>query len=195
MKRKLPSCEDRMIHDAEESVQRVVRTWKRGRNMTTTFTAIDFETATGYRNSVCQVGLVRVEKGILVERYQSLIRPPGNTYWKKFTDEIHGIGPDDTEGSLSFAESWAFWKHLIVKQTIVAHNLPFDRSCLVTSLECGGLEVPEFQGFCTYRIWGMGLDECCTRLGVSLLNHHDAFADAQACADLFLLAIAQGRVS
>lgn len=31
------------------------------------FTALDFETATGFRNSICQVGLVRVENGIIVE--------------------------------------------------------------------------------------------------------------------------------
>jgi len=42
------------------------------------FTAIDFETGSGYRNSVCQVGLVRVERGVIVETYSSLIRPPAN---------------------------------------------------------------------------------------------------------------------
>ena len=32
------------------------------------FTAIDFETATGYRNSICQVGLVRVENEIITNQ-------------------------------------------------------------------------------------------------------------------------------
>ena len=30
------------------------------------FTAIDFETATGYRNSICQVGLVQIKNGIVI---------------------------------------------------------------------------------------------------------------------------------
>jgi len=33
--------------------------------MTGNFTAIDFETAQGYRWSICQVGLVRVEQGVI----------------------------------------------------------------------------------------------------------------------------------
>lgn len=52
------------------------------------FTAIDFETTTGYRNSICQVGLVQVKNGIIINEINILVQPPDNYYWYRFTD-IH----------------------------------------------------------------------------------------------------------
>jgi hypothetical protein len=49
-----------------------------GSNNLLDFTAIDFETGSGYRNSVCSVGLVKVVNGIIVESYSSRIKPPNN---------------------------------------------------------------------------------------------------------------------
>jgi DNA polymerase-3 subunit epsilon len=49
------------------------------------FTALDFETATGYRNSICQVGLVRVANGIITQEINVLVQPPDNYYWSRFT--------------------------------------------------------------------------------------------------------------
>jgi DNA polymerase-3 subunit epsilon len=46
-----------------------------------TFTAIDFETAHGKRWSICQVGLVRVENGLITDELSILVRPPHNFYW------------------------------------------------------------------------------------------------------------------
>ncbi|PPE86325.1 DNA polymerase III subunit epsilon, partial [Streptococcus agalactiae] len=40
------------------------------------FTAIDFETANGFRGSQCAVGAVRVRDGVMVDRAEWLIRPP-----------------------------------------------------------------------------------------------------------------------
>lgn len=40
------------------------------------FTAIDFETAQGYRWSICQVGFVRVENGIVIQEVDFLVQPP-----------------------------------------------------------------------------------------------------------------------
>ena len=56
-----------------------------------TFTAIDFETAQGYRWSICQVGIVRVVDGIIIEELNILVQPPDNYYWPQFIN-IHGIG-------------------------------------------------------------------------------------------------------
>jgi DNA polymerase-3 subunit epsilon len=39
--------------------------------MENNFTAIDFETAHSKRWSICQVGLVRVEKGITMEQFSA----------------------------------------------------------------------------------------------------------------------------
>jgi DNA polymerase-3 subunit epsilon len=66
------------------------------------FTAIDFETATGYRHSTCAVGIVTVENGEITEQYYSLIQPPENYYWGSNIG-IHGIRPADTAKARDFA--------------------------------------------------------------------------------------------
>ena len=45
------------------------------------FTAIDFETANGYGYAICQIGLVRIENGIIVNEISILVQPPDNFYW------------------------------------------------------------------------------------------------------------------
>lgn len=44
--------------------------------MNLSFVAIDFETATGYMESACSVGIVTVTDGIITDEYCSLIQPP-----------------------------------------------------------------------------------------------------------------------
>jgi DNA polymerase-3 subunit epsilon len=149
-----------------------------------TFTAIDFETAQGYRWSICQVGLVRVERGRIVHESSRLVRPPGNYYWWKWSD-IHGITAEDTESAPTFAEIWPTIEPYIAGQVVVAHNLAFDASCLRQTLEHYHLQAPDFDGRCTYQIFRKGLAELCAERGIAL-NHHDALSDARACASLFL---------
>jgi DNA polymerase-3 subunit epsilon len=161
-----------------------------------TFTAIDFETGSGCRNSVCQVGLVKVVNGFITETYSSLIQPPNNFIRNDFT-AIHGISPEYTKYAPSFAESYKRWKHLVEDQTLVAHNMKFDYSCLTTCLiEFCGVYMT-FKTYCTMKIWrgvfeNAKLDTCCKENGIELLNHHNALADAEACAKLFILAVNKG---
>ena len=68
------------------------------------FTAIDFEKAQGSRNSICQVGLVRIENGISTKEINLLVQPPDN-YWSRFTN-IHGISAKDTANALTFDQIW-----------------------------------------------------------------------------------------
>ena len=162
------------------------------------FTAIDFETATHSPNSICQVGLVRVESGVIADEYCGFIKPPYNHIWPYFSRKIHGIYPADTVDAPPFAESYPLWKHFVEGQILVAHNMTFDLGCLRACLkEFCGLDI-EFKTYCTMRTWkgafaNTRLATCCERLGIDLLNHHNALADARACAELFLAAIRNGR--
>ena len=163
-----------------------------------TFTAIDFETASWSSNSVCQVGLVKVENGNITDEYCGLVKPPRNYIWRYFSEKIHGIYPKDTAGAPAFAESFPLWKHFVEGQTLVAHNMIFDLNCLQACLKdfCG-LDM-KFKTYCTRKIWAGAFENaqlktCCARLGISLLQHHNALADAKACAELFLAAIRTGR--
>lgn len=151
--------------------------------MTNEFTAIDFETAQGYRWSICQVGLVRVVRGEIVAKLELLVHPPLNYYWEQFTS-IHGICASQTRHAPTFELVWPTIKPFIENQHVVAHNSRFDFACLKQSLEFYNLEYPEFLGSCTYQIYAKSLRALSVEYGIAL-DHHHALSDALACADLF----------
>ena len=74
------------------------------------FTAIDFETANNQRNSICQVGLVRVMGGKVVDQISVLVRPPGNQY-SPYNIDVHGITPAQTASALPFDKVWPALEH------------------------------------------------------------------------------------
>ncbi len=153
-----------------------------------TFTALDFETASGYRNSICQVGLVRMENGILVKEINILVQPPDNYYWSRFTD-IHGITAKDTANALTFAQVWCQIAPYIENQNVIAHNgFGFDFPVLAKTLEYYNLQTPNYNKFCTYRIYKSNLANLCKQHNIAL-NHHDALSDARACAVLYLMSL------
>lgn len=149
------------------------------------FVALDVETATGKRSSICQIGLAIVEDGQLIDTVSILVRPPYNEY-NYWNIKIHGIEPPDTRNEPEFPEVWQKIYPLIKGKRLVAHNAPFDKGCLEHSLRFYNMEVPRFDFACTYRMTKQKLNLACETYGVQLLNHHDACADAKACAELFL---------
>lgn len=158
------------------------------------FTAIDFETATGKRNSACAIGLVTVVNGEITEKYFSLIQPPGNEYFG-MNISVHGIHPKDTINAPTFAELYPEIRKRMQKRTIVAHNEVFDRSVLKRTMEYYDLDYTELgladRWECTMKIYKAKgyvpyrLNACCERLGIPL-THHEALSDAIGCAKLYL---------
>jgi len=117
-----------------------------------TFTAIDFETAQGYRWSICQVGLIRYENGIITNELNLLVQPPDNYYWSRFTD-IHGISANDTHNAPTFDKVWHQMAPYIENQNVIAHNgFGFDFPVLEKTLEYYGMVAPFYHKFCTYKI-------------------------------------------
>ena len=150
------------------------------------FTAIDFETAQGYRWSICQVGLVRVVNGIITDEISLLVQPPNNYYWERFID-IHGITPEMTKNIPAFDQVWHKIEPYIKEQIVVAHNgLAFDFPVLNKTLAYYGMQTPEYEKQCTYRIFKDNLASICRKYNIPL-NHHDALSDAKACAELYLM--------
>lgn len=152
------------------------------------FAAIDFETANGRRSSVCSIGIVIVRGGEIVDRFYSLIKPLPNyyTYW---TTEVHGLTCQDTDNQPTFPEVWAQIKDKIAGLPLVAHNRPFDESCLKAAFEEYGLEYPNYEFHCTLTASRRCLDIPSHQLHLSaaaccynMENHHNALADAEACA-------------
>jgi len=150
-----------------------------------TFTAIDFETAQHARTSICQVGLVRVEAGVIVRELSLLVQPPDNYYRRDFIG-IHGITPQDTAKAPTFVGVWPQVEPFIAGQQVVAHDgFRFDFDVLRETLRFYGLPVPAFEKVCTLRIYRKKLAVLCAEHRIPL-DHHDALSDARACAHLYL---------
>ena len=156
------------------------------------FTALDFETATTAPNSACAIGLVRVEGGRIVERAYHLVRPPSEAF--EFT-YLHGIDWATVRGEPTFAELWpsllGFFEGV---DFVAAHNAEFDAGVLRASCEWYALPFPDVSFECTVRIarasWNVRpttLRHVAEFLGLSL-NHHHAASDAEACANIVLRA-------
>jgi len=149
------------------------------------FTAIDFETAEGARNSICQVGICRIENNVITKSFSLLVQPPENKY-NKHTIEKHGITPDMTSNAPMFNEIWDDIKPYIENQLLVMHNSSFDSDCLTTTLEYFDNPTPEFTTRCTYKLTGHTLNIVCQAFSIKLEKHHDAKYDAEACANLYI---------
>ncbi|MCB2219344.1 MAG: 3'-5' exoribonuclease [Bacteroidetes bacterium] len=149
------------------------------------FTAIDFETANEKRWSICQVGIVRVEQGRVIKQYEQLIKPPENFY-ASINTQIHGISSEDTINAPNFAEIWDDIKPFIENNLVIAHNSSFDVDCLNKTLDFYKIPIPHFKIECTYKKTGYRLDDLCEAYSIEFQNHHNALADAIACAKIYL---------
>lgn len=157
------------------------------------FAAIDFETANGYRGSVCSVGVVVVRGGEVAGSVYSLIRPRPNFYtW--FTTRIHGLTERDTDGAPEFPDVWDGIAPLVAGLPLVAHNSPFDEGCLRSVFGLYEMTYPEYMFYCTCRasrrafpqLSDHKLGTVAKYVGFDLRNHHHALADAEACAAIAL---------
>ena len=158
-----------------------------------TFTSIDFETATAYHP--CSVGIVTVEEGIIVDEFVTLIQPPNNFY-NPFNIQVHGIYPRDTANAKTFVEVFPEIERRLKNRVVVAHNESFDRNVLFKTMALHGLNYEDLnigsRWECTVKIYKAKgfkpakLSDCCRIMNIAL-NHHEALSDARACAKLYLL--------
>ena len=154
------------------------------------FAAIDFETANYQRSSVCSVGIIIVRNGEFVDSYYSLIQPEPN-YYNYWCTEVHGLCRQDTEDAPVFPVVWKQIEPLINGLPLVAHNSPFDESCLKAAFQVYQMDYPDYQFYCTCRasrqhfgnqLPNHQLHTVAAACGYDLVNHHNALADAEACA-------------
>ncbi len=158
------------------------------------FTAIDFETANGFRGSPCSVGLTKVRDGVVVEEGYWLMRPPeGHDHFDSRNITIHGISPDDVAGSPRFRDVFPEVDAFIGGDPLVAHNAAFDLGVIRSAAEVSGIAAPAYDYACTvvlsrknYSLPSYSLPFVAEAAGVPLRNHHDATEDARACAGIMV---------
>ena len=160
----------------------------------TDFAAIDFETANECRCSVCSVGVVIVRGGEIVDSFYSLIHPEPD-YYQWFCQQVHGLGPEDTDDAPVFPDVWAQIEPMIEGLPLVAHNSPFDEGCLRSVFKVYRMDYPDYEFFDTLRasrrhfgreLPNHQLQTVAAACGYDLTRHHHALADAEACAAIAL---------
>lgn len=158
------------------------------------FIAIDFETATAKRSSICEVGICVVRDGQIVETKSWLVRPEGNDY-HYWNTKVHGIRPEDTATAPDFPVIWAEIEQTYLGEynTFVAHNAPFDRSCLEHAARLYGITLRAIHWDCSlsiarqlYHFGSNSLAYLCDQLAIERGEHHRAGNDAEMCARLYL---------
>ena len=140
------------------------------------FTAIDFETANNAAASACSVGLVKVRDGRVVDKAGWLIRPPlGFDHVLEWNTRIHGI---------------------------TAADIVDDMGVLRAACEASRLETPDLRYLCslrvarkTYHLDSYKLPVAAMAAGFEDFAHHDALADAEACAAIIVHAAKRHDVS
>lgn len=159
------------------------------------FIAIDVETANFEPSSICSIGAVKVENGVIVDRRYTLVCPEPNYYSARCV-AVHGLTDDDTYDAPSFGRVWTDWADWLRGYRLIAHNAAFDSKCIAAACRIYGLEAPADWG-CTlkaarrliprFTLPSKSLDSLCDFFGIPLHNHHNALDDAEACAKLALI--------
>ncbi len=165
------------------------------------FTAVDFETANRHRSSACAIGVVKVEDGRIVDRFETLIRPPDTHYrFERMNISVHGIHPEDVKGAPTWGDIFGRVMDLIGDGFMVAHNASFDSSVFRYACDEYGIAWPNFHSACTLQISRKVLDlqsyrlpDVVAALGVDGFQHHRALADAEAAARVMVALARQLR--
>jgi DNA polymerase-3 subunit epsilon len=154
------------------------------------FAAIDFETAGPSAASACSVGVVTVEDGRVVDRVGWLIRPPaGHDVFSEWNIRIHGITPEQVVDAVGWADQMTDLLDAIGDRPVVAHNARFDMGVVRAACFAAGVHTPPLDYFCslhvarrTYALTSYRLPVAAMAAGFEDFRHHDALADAEACA-------------
>jgi DNA polymerase-3 subunit epsilon len=163
---------------------------------TTSFIAIDYETANSAYESVCAVGVTVVENSKIKSNFYTLIKPPKEfDFFDSFNTSIHHITKKDVKNAPTFEEAWPNIEKLYAENglPIACHYAGFDIRVTEALLYYIGNEFPEirFYDTCTIskKVWpellNFKLNTICTHLNIEL-DHHNAESDAQACAQIAL---------
>ena len=157
------------------------------------FVALDLETATSVRSSICEIGITEVIDGVPQQPNSWLVQPENNEY-DGMNIAVHGITPEDTKDSPSFPDVWKEVQPYLQNKIVVAHYTGFDMNALRDAFNKYGMEYPTFDYFCTFRIakyivkgcYSYSLGIVCDHLGIDFGIHHRADSDSLGCALLLL---------
>ncbi len=159
------------------------------------FAAIDFETASGERNSACAIGYVIFNHSKIIKKKSYLIKPPKPEV--HFT-EIHGLTWDMLKKEKTFDKVWRLIKmnyseliiSLLITHLLIGPYYILAAIIIISIFPHKSLKTllfsPESIGISKYK-----LNTVCKNLRIPL-NHHDALSDAKGCALIAIEAFKKG---
>ena len=133
---------------------------------------------------------MRVRGGVVVDRAEWLIKPPpGHAQFLPFNIKIHGITPAMVAGARDWAEQLTELRDFIGSDIAVAHNASFDMGVIRAACAETVTPTPKLRYLCsvqvsrkTYEIASHRLPLSAAAAGFVDFAHHNALADAEACA-------------
>ena len=160
-----------------------------------TFNAIDVETANADRASICQIGIVHVRDGAIVDQWQTLIDP--EDWFDPMNVSIHGIDEAAVRNCPTLPEVRGELRDRL-RGSLLASHTAFDRVAFERAMKRYELEQLEVtwidSAMIARRAWperygrrGYGLKNIAVDLGIEF-RHHDALEDARAAAEIVLRA-------
>lgn len=154
------------------------------------FTAIDFETANFERASACAVGVAVVRDSVVVRQKAILIYPPTGL---DFTNShIHGLTADHVLEAPRWEDAAAQLLELAAGSPLVTYS-PFDKGVWNAAWKHVEQPAPLAQFLdalaltkAHLQLDGYKLPRVARELGLTEFAHHEAGADALACAQIVL---------
>ncbi len=160
-----------------------------------TFNAIDVETANADRASICQIGIVHVAEGEIVDQWKTLVNP--EDWFDAMNVSIHGIDEADVEHSPTMPQIRNELRRRLRGSILVSHT-SFDRTAFERAMRKYDLEQLQVRWLDSAKVvrraWpdsyatrGYGLASVAHDLEITF-EHHDALEDARAVAEIVLRA-------
>lgn len=177
--------------------------------MTTSFVALDFETANSDPTSICEIAFAKYVDGKATDVAYSLIRPDREFYVAPVNEFIHGITEADLVDAPLLRDVWSTFNEFIGDLPLVGHNATQDLKKLLQVLAGSSLSLSDRSFYCTLTLArnhpdvspadGYGLEYLAEELDVewNMTRRpngqfgHSAVLDAAATGEVFLRLIAR----
>ena len=167
-----------------------------------TFNAVDVETANADPASICEIGIVQVQNGVIQGQWSTLINP--REPFNADNTSIHGIAEQTVRNSPALPDCYTELSRLLTGTILVSHT-DFDRVALDGAARNHGLPTIKAtwldSATIARRAWphrygtrGWSLAAIAAHLGIDF-RHHVAVEDARAAAAIVLRACEQKQLT
>lgn len=193
---KLDNKDFKIIYGVEayivDDLKRIIENPK-GQDFNDTYVVFDLETTglSPVNDHIIEIGAVKISGGRITERFSTFVNPHVPIPFQ--IENLTGINDKMVEDARGIEEVLPEFLDFCKDAVMVAHNAGFDvsfikekaDSVLNIKFECTVVDTVALSRALLPALGKFTLDHVAKVLGVSLLNHHRAVDDAQACADIF----------